>query len=637
MIRLGDAIELATKAWGDGIQPDPAYEVSEFAEAHVELPRSSSRESGRWRNDRMPFLVEPLNCLSARTGVGETTLCKPAQTGGTTIMVAWILYTIAVAPAPFFLVTGNKEMAKVLAKTRIVPSMRASALVRKRMREQRLKEDTENELMLMLFPGGSLHLAGAQSPAGLRMVTARKLAGDEIDVWPLSAGQEGDPWSLAKRALRTYGELAQTLAISTPTIEGRSRIRDAYDRGDQGRHFVPCPLCGAPQILSFRRLEWDEGDTSTVAMRCSKCERLFREEHKTKMLARGVWMVRHPERSERHRSFWWNALYSPLGMRSWKQVVEGFLEAKAKGREALMVWVNQDLAETFKNTAETPEWEELYRRREKYPLGRVPPKGLVLTAGVDVQQNRLEVEVVAWGRGLESWSVDYAVFHGDTTKDEGPWRDLAQYLQRDWPSWTGTPMRIERVGVDTGWQTQQVYQWARGQSPRQVLLLKGDKTSYDGLFIKRVTPIDVTDAGRKVRARGLYLYTVAVSLAKEELYRWLRQKPPLNPERDGFPMGWCHFPEYDEEHFKQVCSESLVARTSGLRRRYEWDPHYRNERLDCRVYARSALEILGAPRWTDETWNRLESELINRAKSVSRPKGRGSGSADDFLPSEFRL
>jgi phage terminase large subunit GpA-like protein len=294
--------------------------------------------------------------------------------------------------------------------------------------------------------------------------------------------------------------------------------------------------------------------------------------------------------------------------------------------------VNTVLAETYEEKGEAPEWEKLFRRREPYKIGIVPAGAMVLTAGVDVQGDRLEYEVVGWGRDFENWSVEYVVLSGDPAKPE-VWAQLWKAIARPYP-WArhaGTELRIARTCVDSGGQsTQMVYSQIRRQDPARVLAIKG-RDSYSQILGKP-SSTDVTTRGR-TQPRGLRVWPVGVSLAKSQLYSWFRMDPPGPGEP--LPAAWSHWPEYGEQYFRGLCSEDMRVRTKRDGRiAFEWVQTYlRNEPLDCRVYAYAAAVSLHLDRYKGSEWDALEASLtpVTEPKPVAPPKKRELGPLDQRL------
>ena len=335
------------------------------------------------------------------------------------------------------------------------------------------------------------------------------------------------------------------------------------------------------------------------------------------MLEQGEWRPTALD-DGRTAGFYLASLYSPVGWFSWADAAEMYEQAR-KAPDLMKGFVNTVLGLPFEEEAEAPEWQRLYERREVYRIGIAPEAGLFLTAGVDVQKDRLEVEVVAWGRGKESWSVDYEVIEGDTARAE-VWVELDIVLARDWPHASGRTLPIRVMCVDAGYATQDVYAWVRqhpqagwgpagaaARQPRTIVAVKG--RDHDTALLASVSKVD---AGS--RRRGLRVWSLGTPVAKGELYRWLKLEWPTEEALEvgaSFPPGACHFPQYGEDYFKQLTAERLVTRVvKGFpRASWEKEPGRRNEALDCRVYARAAAAIFGLDRWTEAHWRELERQV----------------------------
>jgi phage terminase large subunit GpA-like protein len=293
--------------------------------------------------------------------------------------------------------------------------------------------------------------------------------------------------------------------------------------------------------------------------------------------------------------------------------VRSFLSARAGGDEAMKTFVNTALGETWMETGEAPDWQRLADRREAWAPGTVPERGLFLTAGADVQKDRIEVDVWAWGRGLESWLVDHIVLEGGPG-DPACWRKLTDLLGRVWRHENGQHLTIARLAIDTGFETSAVYGWARAVGFAQVAPVKGVEGFNRASPVTGPTYVDATVAGERLRC-GARLWTVATSTFKAETYRFLRQERLTHEEiatSASFPAGTVHLPTWaDGEWLKQLTAEQLVTvKTRRGFTKLEWQKlRERNEALDCRVYARAAAWIAGADRWPEARWVDLEAQL----------------------------
>lgn len=398
--------------------------------------------------------------------------------------------------------------------------------------------------------------------------------------------------------------------VSTPTIQGLSQIERQYEASDQRHFYVPCPYCGELQTLIWPQIQFD--DVNGAYYSCLHCHKRIDEFHKTDMLKHGEWRATYPDRPV--AGFHLSSLYSPVGWFSWQHAVDNFRQAqtassRANGESLLKVWVNTTLGEPWVDRGECPEWERLFERAEDYPRGTVPAGACVLTAGVDVQKDRLECEIVGWGPQKESWSIDHIVIPESPTSPKA-WKRLTEVLEKIYPFENSDyGLNISMMAVDTGYSTQEVYNWVRQQNPYKVIAVKG----VDKVLIPLGAPtrVDVTVGGRKL-SRGVKLWPVGVSLLKSELYAWLKL---TRSEEGECPPGYAHFPKYSPEFFKQLTAEQLVTKMVKGAAKREWQKlRERNEALDCRVYARAATLALGMDRWSESQWAKLQAQHHVTAK-----------------------
>jgi phage terminase large subunit GpA-like protein len=504
------------------------------------------------------------------------------------------------------------EMAKRNSKQRVEPLIDESTALRALVREARSR-DSGNTILSKEFPGGVLVMTGANSAVGLRSMAARYLFLDEVDGYPGDVEGEGDPVNLAMARTRTFAR-RKIFLCSTPKITGISRIETAFEESDKRQYFVPCPVCREFQVLKFARLRWPKGEWEKVVYVCEYCGQEIHNHQKQTMLAGGEWRAT-AQGDGRTVGFHLSSLYSPVGWLSWADIAQQFDQAQ-KNSALLQVFVNTVLGETWTLLGEAPEWQKLYDRREAYAIGIIPKGGLFLTAGADVQRDRIEVEVVAWGRNKESWSVDYRVLEGDTSRAP-VWQQLTALLNETWRSEAGPDVPILQLAVDSGFATNEVYQWARDKGTMRVMIIKGDARA--AALLDRAALAEVGPLGVKLR-HGIRVWPVNSSMAKDELYRWLRQDRPTDEDLDRgirHPPGYCHFPRYSEEYFKQLTAEQLVTRIVKGYRRPEWQKmRERNEALDARVYARAAASRVGIDRFREQHWADLERRMSRRVPPI---------------------
>jgi phage terminase large subunit GpA-like protein len=590
-------------AWAQGLRPEPALSVADWADRHRMLSPRASAEPGRWRTDRTPYLGAIMAALSPAHPAQRIVFMKGAQVGGTEAGNNWLGFLIHHAPGPALAVQPTVELAKRFSRQRVATLIEETPALRERVTPARSR-DSGNTVLTKEFPGGILVMTGADSAVGLRSLPARYLFLDEVEAYPPSADEEGDPVALAEARTLTFAHRRKIFLVSTPTIQGISRIEREYLASDQRSYFVPCPHCGAMQWLRFDRLRWDRGRPETAAYWCDACERRIDERHKAAMLPAGAWRPTALAGDPLTIGFHLSALYAPLGWLSWARIAA--LHEQARGAEEThRAFVNAVLGETWAEAGESPDWQRLHERREDWPLGVVPAGGLMLTAGADVQKDRIEVSIWAWGQEKTCWLVEHRVLIGEPGQPR-VWQALSALLNESWRQASGVELHLEGLGIDSGFATQEVYGWVRAQPAARVFALKG--VERGSALVGLPTAVDVSLGGRRLR-RGAKVCTVAAGLAKLELFNHLRLPAPLDGEP--FPPGYVHLPKVDGEYLKQLCAEQLVTRRDrrGYARR-EWQKvRERNEALDCYVYARAAAAILGLDRMTERHWQQRAANL----------------------------
>lgn len=617
------------RSWSQGVRPDPDLTVSEWADRHRWLSSRASAEPGRYRTARTPYMREIMDALSPANAVQRVVFMKAAQVGATEAGNCFIGFVMHHAPGPMLAVQPTVELAKRNSRQRIDPLIEESPELRVRVKPARSR-DAGNTMLSKEFAGGILIMTGANSAVGLRSTPARYIFLDEVDAYPASADEEGDPVTLAEARSLTFAHRRKVFLVSTPTIRGLSRIEREYEASDQRRFFVPCPHCGHEQWLKFERLRWETGRPETAAYHCEGCDRAIAEHHKTAMLEAGEWRPTATAADPTTVGYHLSALYSPVGWLSWARIARAH-DAAQGSDEAIKAFRNTILGETWVETGEAPDWQRLYGRRERWRPGIVPAGGLFLTAGADVQKDRIEVDVWAWGRSLESWLVDHLVIEGGPDRPEA-WADLTALLDRSWTHERGAHLKIARLAIDTGYEAPAVYAWARKVGFPQVAPVKGVEGFNRSSPVSGPTYVDTAEAGKRLR-RGARLWTVAVSTFKAETYRFLRLDRPTEEdlaEGAAFPPGTVHLPSWIEnEWLKQFVAEQLVTvRTKRGFARLEWQKlRERNEALDCRVYARAAAWIAGADRWSEARWADLEVQVAADSTMDGDRDARGAAGA----------
>lgn len=580
------------------LRPPPKLSLSQWADRHFYLSAESAAEPGRWKT--LPYQRGILDAITD-PGVERVSVMKSARVGYTKCVNAAIGYFIHQDPCPILVVQPTVEDAEGYSKEEIAPMLRDCEVLAGLVSESSVKTSAQT-ILHKSFPGGVLSMVGANSGRGFRRVSRRVVIFDEVDGYPPSAGSEGDQIKLGERRAEYYWN-RKIVAGSTPLVAGASRIEDMFNAGDQRRFYVPCPHCGHMDFLRFSMrdddelegghvMRWPKTNPEAAYFLCPACGCTIEETSKRTMIDAGEWRARGEFSG--HASFHIWAAYSLSPNATWGQIALEFVAAKGDP-EKLKTYVNTVLGETWKDRGEAPDHERLYDRRETYPLRTVPDGPIVLTAGVDVQKDRFVYEVVGWAPNKESWSIDAGELYGDTAL-EATWTQLDEFLSRAYQRADGGDLQIAMLGIDSGYNTQMVYNWARSHPLSRVIATKG--TQGARMLVGVPSKVDVTFRGK--RAQGGYrVWPVGVDLAKGELYGWLR----LRIGDDGVPPpGYCHFPEHGKEYFLQLTAEHLVTsvnRKTG-RARMEWRvlPNRENHFLDARIIARACAAVLGIDRMT---------------------------------------
>lgn len=568
---------------------------TEWANRYRVLSPEATAEHGRMRTSRAPYQEEILDC-GTDPNVREIVIYGSSQVGKTEIPLTMVGYFMAEDPCPMMYVMPTLDMAKAWSKDRLAPMCRDTPRLKGLVHEK--KRESGNEILHKQFPGGHITVAGGNSPASLVSRPIRVVFLDEVDKYGLRGGLTGIEVKekVHKRTNTFWNSLI--ISVSSPETKALSTIEPLYNETDRRRFHVPCIHCQFMQVLNFREnLKYQNDSPETARYQCCECQEYMTTPDKPQMLAGGKWFAEKPFKGR--AGFWINEMYSPWV--SWEQMVENWLRAQNSNRQ-LKIFINESLAETWVEKGDVPDWKQLYDRAEPYARGVIQSPGVLIVAGVDIQKNRAEIEITAYGPNKVSWSVDYLVIHEPPTGPE-LWRELDNILEKEYPHAQGPLLKIDCLAIDSGYAQTEVLDWARKHSRRQVMAIKG----YDNqvMLVGNPKRVDKTARG-KIMKRGVLLWPLGVSRMKEELYRWLNQDSPKDGEPD--PMGYCHFPKYPTDYFHMLTAEEMVQTTAKGFTKFHWEKvRVRNEGLDCRIYARAAAYRLGMDRWTDEKW-RVEAE-----------------------------
>ncbi|WP_392563214.1 phage terminase large subunit family protein (plasmid) [Orbus sturtevantii] len=573
------------------VKPPEQLALSEWANKYAVLSKETSAQTGRFTSFKyqdgiMDAVTDP--------AVVEVTVMKSARVGYTKILDHVIGYHIHHDPSPMLVVQPRVEDAEDYSKTEITPMLRDTPVLAAITGDLKAKTSNQTILKKTFSNGANLSLVGANSPGGFRRITVRLALFDEIDAYPVGgAGVEGDQIALGTKRTETFWN-RKIIKGSTPTVEGISRIKNEYLKSDQCKCFVPCPHCGEYQILEWGDentpygIKWDKDEnghglpeTTFYACRHNGC--VIKHYSLPSMVEHCEWRPTSDRPFNGHRGFHIWAAYSLFPNASWPNLVKEWLEVKNNPLER-QTFINLVLGETYEDKGEKSLNEKSLAERCEVYAAEVPDNVAVITAGVDTQDGRFEIEIVGWGKNEESWSIAYDVIEGDLETNE-PWDRLDAYLKQIWRRADGRGFNIMATCMDSGGHhTQKVYEFCKDRLGRRIFATKGE--SARGGARSPVWPTKRPTSRNKSTFKPIIL---GVNAAKDVVRNRLHLTPP---KLDEDSPGYMHFPvDRDLNYFAQLLSESLIVKSANGQKFRVWElrPGRANEALDCRVYAYAAL------------------------------------------------
>ncbi len=606
---LADGYRLACEALARAWEPRENLSIWRWADDHVVLPAGTSPKTGQFKTDRVPMSREIMECLSPHHPAKKVIAMLSSQLLKTQVGTNFVMYHIAHDPQTQLVVYPTIELAEDWSNDKFTPIANASPAVEQCMAKAKSR-DGSNTILKKSYAGGSLKVAGANTPTSLAARGGARLWMDEVDRYPQSAGIEGDPMTIARRALIAYHDISKEFVSSTPTIQSLSKINKEFNLSDQRRYHVPCPQCGELQVLKWDNFHWTTGQPETAHFVCEHNGCIIEEHHKPTFLpdehmgGRARWIPGNPESKVPGFHAW--AAYASLGMGlSWATLAAMWDEIKGDP-EKEKAYINIYRAETFEDPTEKLDWEIIKARAEKYPLRTIPAGCLLLTAGVDVQGNRLEAQLLGWGRN-KVWVIDYQIFSGDPTKKQ-VWDDLDAWLLRPLTNAFGVSMKICCAIIDTNYLTDEVLNFVRPRQHRGVIGGHGSKIQGKQA-IDAARQQDRRINGKSV-AHGARSWVIGTDTIKHALFLWLQNDGKLMHADDRM----VHFSdELPEEYFTQLCAEIFNPRS----RRWE-KQQTRNEALDTFVYAIAAARHpgVGVHKMRESDWDRFQAMFEPREQDL---------------------
>lgn len=573
------------KAFLGVFRPKPKLSGSDWADKYRFVAPGTSAEPGEWRTSRTPYLREPMDVATDDETETVVLMCS-SQVGKSECLLNVLGYYMEQQPAPILMLQPTLGMASAFSKERIEPTIRWSKVLCELM--PKAKEDgrgtsrkSGDTIFMKTFPGGYLALVGANSPAGLASRPIRVLLADEVDRY--TETKEGKPLALAIQRTTNFHN-RKIIMVSTPTIRGASEIEKWWDKSDKRRFHIPCPHCGEYTVWAWDMVKWDKDEEGllipeSIRMECPTCGGKLRGSGRPdpKLIESGEWIA---TAESKVRGYHVNSLVSPWV--SLDALVDEFRTAvHRKDKSGLQEFVNLKLGESFEiEDFEEDIYSKLIRRRETYG-SELPDGVLVITAGVDVQHDRVECTLIGWGAKQESWILNHYILHGDP-RQKAVWDELDGVLAQTFEHPLIGGLRIACTCIDSGdgAMSEIVYEFTRAREMRCVYSIKG-RGGFEVPFVSRPQ--------RNNRFKAL-LFVLGVDSGKSIVMTRLS-----NTDRGA---GFVHLPRdtargCDDEFCAQLTAERLSTELKDGRVICKWRKvRERNEALDTCVYATAALEII---------------------------------------------
>lgn len=585
-----------------GMTPPDDLTVTQWAEAKRRLSAESAAEPGPWRTERTPYLREPMDAFTDPK-VRHIVMVAASQVGKSEFLNNCIGYIIDEDPGSILFIHPTTIDAQEYSKLRIAPMLRDSPALRQKIAAPKSR-DSHNTILQKAYPGGILTMCGSTEAHALASKPIRYVFGDERDRWATSAGNEGDPWDLAMARQTTFYN-AKAVEVSTTTIKNASAIEAAYYTGTMERWNSKCPHCGEYHEIRWSdiRFEYDEIIVShkktykvkKVYYTCPGCGCISTEAEMKRAPAK--WIAENPEAyGQGTRSFWLNAFVSQWA--SWESIVLKYLNALGSTKKMQVVF-NTCFGEPWEDRGDIEDEDSLLARREDYGKDKngepveLPPGVLVLTAGVDTQDDRMEYEIVGHGFFGETWGIEKGIVMG-RPDDDATWNKLDEVVfDRVMRFENGVGLRVSMSFVDEGGHfTQSVRAQCNARISKKVFCIKG-MPGQDKPYIS--PPKKQKIFVNQIAVGTCWQYQLGVDSGKEIIMDNLRVQTPRQK--------YCHFPkrdDYGSAYFAGLLSETKVY-DPNKKQPWSWKKipgHERNEPLDCRNYALAAFKAL--PKNLDE-------------------------------------
>jgi phage terminase large subunit GpA-like protein len=600
VINTANARRVGYEVLTEILNPPPPVDYLAWAENNIVFSERESQFPGRYNRSLFPYFDEVLRALSPDDPCRTVTISKSAQIGGTVVANIFTGGSVDMDPGDLLYVHPTENNAQRWSKMKLTPMLRGTPALLK-LFPMKNRDGLDSVLYKERVDGrGAILISGANSPASLSQVTMKRQVQDDLSKWENNSA--GDPENQANTRSRGH-EFAKILKISTPMVMPGCRITRNFEDGSQEYPYVPCPHCDHFQVLEWENMlaNLDEDKPENAHFTCIECGCEIREHHRSSMMQRMAFRAHNPKAKRYHRSFYIWSAYSVL--QSWERIAREWLSARGDPASE-QVFLNDTVGRAYVTAGEAPPWESLRDRgaNSDVPRGKIPMGGIILTLGIDCQGDRVEWQLVAWGREFRRFVVDYGVIPGHIS-DKTCQERLDALIVQQWPNSCGRKIAPDRVGIDGNAYTEEVWEWARRHPASRVIMVRGGNTDSAPLM-QRVKKERNLRTGKLLKYSKRF-YTFNASVLKMALYRNVSKTDPLERGFVGFPSGM------DDEYYRQLTAERRVPhkRKDGFTE-YKWekDPQQANEGLDTMNQAEAAAINFGIRGLPDAIWDRMESE-----------------------------
>lgn len=598
IVHTANAERLAYDVMAEILQPPADVDYLAWAVENIEFSKRESPFPGKYNPENFPYFDEILRALSPSDPCRTVTLMKSAQLGGTVLANIFTLGSMAMDPGDLLYVWPTVTKAENWSKMKLAPMLRNTSSLAKAF-PMKSRDGLDSLLYKERADGrGAMLIMGANAP--IDQVSVPRQVQDDLSKFENNSA--GDPETQADSRSRAY-EFAKVLKISTPLVMPGCRITRNFEDGSQEHLYVPCPHCGHMQTLEWENMlaNLDEAHPEKAHFTCTDCGCEIEERHRAKMARKGKWRAHNPKAKRHHRSFYLWSVISAL--QSWERIAREWLAAKGDPASE-QTFLNDTVGRAYVAAGEAPPWETLRDRaaQSDYARGRIPAGGLVLTMGIDCQIDRVECQVVAFGRDFRRFVVDYLKIPGHISEPACQER-LDALLYQTWKNSVGRPISLDRVAIDGNAFTEEVWEWVRRHPASKLVMVRGANSDLAPLT-QRVKKERNHRTG-KINKYSRRFYTFNGSTLKMALYRNVSKTDPLERGFVGFPTG------LEDEYFRQLTAERRVPkkRKDG-HTEYKWhkDETQANEGLDTMNQAEVAAILYGIRDLPEAIWDRLEAE-----------------------------